>query len=315
MSDAVAAVHGAVCSAVARADWIVLAVSGGRDSMVLLDAFATLRGSTVAGVATFDHATGEAATRAIALVRDAAAQYGLAFVTERAAAPMANEEEWRGARWRFLNAAALRLRARVATAHTRDDQIETVLMRALRDTGPRGLAGLYAESSVVRPFLGVSRSQITAYAQERAVPFIDDPSNESRRHLRNRVRLDILPACESVRPGFGNGLLDIARRSAEWRADVERTVDAMSPWMEGTSVFVPAEDVLGHPVEMRAILWPAIAARAGVVLDRRGTERLAAFTTRSSRTSRIQLAGGHEVVRHARTFEVRPAAAGRVTRP
>ncbi|MGZ8457998.1 MAG: ATP-binding protein, partial [Gemmatirosa sp.] len=122
---------------------VVLAVSGGRDSMVLLDAACAVARDRLAGVATFDHGTGPHARAAVRRVRRAAVRRGLPVLAGRADLPDAGEAAWRAARWRFLRRAARRLGATtVATAHTRDDQIETVAMRVLRGAGPPGLAGL-----------------------------------------------------------------------------------------------------------------------------------------------------------------------------
>ncbi|HEX7941005.1 MAG TPA: tRNA lysidine(34) synthetase TilS, partial [Gemmatimonadaceae bacterium] len=171
---------------------LLLAVSGGLDSMVLLDAFAAVAATRVAAVATFDHATGAHATRAARLVAREARRRGLAVVTGRlsdgASGRNGLEAMWREARHRFLADAAQARGARVVTAHTRDDQIETVLMRELRGSGARGLAGQAAASPIARPFLTLRRSALEGYARARGVWWVEDPSNESRAFLRNRVR-------------------------------------------------------------------------------------------------------------------------------
>src|SRR5437868_2906819 len=191
-----AEVDSAVEKSMAGCDGAVLAISGGLDSMVLLTAAAKLGSHSrrKITVATFDHGTGRAAGRAAALVARHAYRSGFVCVNGRAATVGKREEEWRRARWQFLEQIAASRRANVFTAHTLDDQIETVFMRILRDAGPRGLAGLYAESEIVRPFLNVSRATLTEYASQHRVPFVDDPSNVDRKHLRNRIRLDILPS-------------------------------------------------------------------------------------------------------------------------
>src|SRR5258706_14676666 len=187
-------VEGAVEAALVSCGSAVLAVSGGLDSMALLTATSRLSARTrkKITVATFDHGTGKAAGRAAALVARQAFRRGFPCVTGRPSTIGTREEEWRRGRWQFLEQVASKQGAKVVTAHTLDDQIETVFMRILRDAGPRGLAGLYAESEIVRPFLDFSRQGLDAYARELRVPFVQDPSNSDRRHLRDRNRFDIL---------------------------------------------------------------------------------------------------------------------------
>jgi hypothetical protein len=110
-----------------------------------------------------------------------------------------------------------------------------------------------------------------------------------------------------VCPGFADDLWEISQRAASWRRGVEGLVAKLEPWHENRSVFVDAHAILAYGRDARAILWPALAARAGIALDRRGTVRLAAFSTIQGRVRRIQLAGGHEIIRRSRTFEIRPA--------
>jgi tRNA(Ile)-lysidine synthase len=287
---------------------VVLAVSGGRDSMVLLDAVVRWQPTAIVSVATFDHGTGSAARDAVELVREAARTLGLPFARGRGRGLAPTEAAWRTARWAFLRETAEALDARVATAHTRDDQLETVFIRALRGSGPRGLAGLYAASDVARPLLDVSRDVVAEYARQRALPVADDPSNSSLRYLRNRVRLELLPAFEAAHPGFGRSLLALARRAASWRDDVERRVDGMRPTWDGRSLFVRGDAFAPYDEHALSILWPALAARAGITLDRRGTERLARFGRHKRVSGRVDIAGGHVVVRHRHAFEIRPGS-------
>jgi tRNA(Ile)-lysidine synthase len=290
----------------------VLAVSGGRDSMALLDSFVRWRTDAVA-VATFDHGTGVPARRAAQLVEREAERRGLRFVSaRRGRGRAATEEEWRAARWGFLGGASRELHATVVTAHTRDDQLETVVMRALRDarhTSARGLAAMYARSRLARPFIDTSRGDLATYVRDHRVRFVEDPTNESRAYLRNRVRLELLPALEQAHPGFAHAMLHLSRRAARWRAGVEDLVESLGS-LVSTSVVVPADILAALPAEGLAVLWPAIAARAGVALDRRGTERLVAFTKQSEPGGRVPLSGGAEVRRTPATFVLRASDDG-----
>ncbi len=287
---------------------IVLAVSGGVDSMVLLDAAAATVPSEQLCVATFDHGTGSAATNAAAVVRVHAAALGLECVSERATTRLRGEAELRNARWRFLRSVAAGRGALVATAHTLDDQVETVLMRILRGAGARGLAGMFARTDVARPLLAFTRRDVMRYARARGLDWIEDPSNESRGYLRNRVRHELLPALLAVRPELERELLDVARAAAAWRSDVAACVDRVAAprvLSDGAAVDADAAALRRHGSNELQVLWPEIAARAGVALDRRGTQRLASFTALARVGARIQLSGGWDVVRSRDAFQLR----------
>ena len=289
------ALRTAVRASIVRGDRVVLAVSGGRDSMVLLDAVARWRRPELCAVATFDHGTGAAARAAVELVEVSAQSLGIPLEVGYGQGLRRTEAVWRAARWDFLHAVAEQHDARVATAHTQDDQVETVFMRLLRGSGVRGLAGLYAVSDVARPLLGLTRAAVAEYAALHGVPFLEDPSNRSRQPLRNRVRLDHLPAFERQHPGF----------AALWREDVEELASTARPRVEGREVFADASVLRAMPLEALRHVWPALAARVGVVLDRRGTERAAAFTLQGMVGAWVPLAGGHELRRYAAAFALR----------
>jgi tRNA(Ile)-lysidine synthetase-like protein len=292
-------VERAVAAALEASPRVVLAVSGGIDSMVLLTAASHLpvRSRRKMTVATFDHGTGRAAGRAAALVARESSRMGIPCVCGRAETVGTREEEWRRARWTFLNQVATTRSAVVVTAHTRDDQVETVFMRILRDAGPRGLAGLYADSEVVRPFLDLRRAAIAEYAAANRVKFLEDPTNTDRKHLRNRIRLDLLPSILRRNPRFADELLALASTSAEWRRSLEEiagTVDP-TPAVDG-ALRIDRGSLRGFDAESLRVLWPALAARASVVMDRRGTHRAAEFTMKGATGGAIQLSGGVEIL-------------------
>jgi len=306
-----ASVESAVEESLAACERAVLAISGGLDSMVLLTAAARLapRLKRRLVVATFDHGTGRAAGRAAALVSRRAERFGIHCVSGRASTVGRREEEWRRARWQFLNEVATPRDAVVVTAHTLDDQVETVFIRILRDAGPRGLAGLYAESEIVRPFLNIPRATLAAYAQKNRVPFVNDPSNRDRKHLRNRIRLDILPSIVKQNPSFPTELLSLARASADWR----RSLDDLLPNIDATeqsdgALRISRSSLAGYDAESLRVLWPALAARARVVMDRRGTHRAAEFTIKGETGGTIQLSGGVEILMRRDHMLLRRAA-------
>ena len=196
---------------------LLVAVSGGPDSLCLLDILWRLKYSLV--VAHLDHGLRpESATDAQAVNR-LAERMGLPFVLGNADVPaladrqgLSIEEAARIARYSFLFQQAGKYHAQaVATAHTADDQAETVLMHLLRGAGLAGLSGMDYRSlpnawspsiPLVRPLLGAWREEILAYLQERDLQPIIDQSNLDTRFYRNRLRHELLPYLESYNPGI-----------------------------------------------------------------------------------------------------------------
>jgi tRNA(Ile)-lysidine synthase len=248
-------------------------------------------------VASVDHGTGSAATEATARVLATAARHGLSAISDRLAPHRPGEAAWREGRWSFLRAVAEVEDAPVVTAHTRDDHIETVVMRLLRGAGARGLAGLFAPSPVERPFLSIGRSDIVAYATVHRVEFTDDPTNASRDYFRNRIRIDVLPAIRSVAPDFERDVLDISRQAADLRVEIDSVADAfLQPDAGPSLITLDASGLDDLADESLRVLLPSLLSRAGVTMDRRGLARLVDIV-RSSAGTRGQLSGGFEAVR------------------
>ena len=294
-------------------DRYLLAVSGGRDSMALLIAFADVRPHELCAVATFDHGTGPMATQAAELVVHTCLTRSIPVVAGRAdgAGRRATQSEsaWRTARWGFLRAVAEERRAVVVTAHTLEDQAETVAMRILRGASARGLAGMAAPTpGIVRPLLGVSRAALAAFATAGSVRYVEDPSNARVDFLRNRMRADLLARIEALRPGFSEELVGIGARAAVWRAELANLVDGLGVRRVGHAVVVEAPALTTLSSDSLSIVWPEIAARGGVVMDRRGVARLAHWTARASAGQRVPLSGGAVVERLDRTFVLRRPA-------
>ncbi len=259
-------------------------------------------------VATFDHGTGEAATQAAALVRRVAEGHGMECVAGRSTASASGEAAWRDARWRFLRRLATERRASVVTAHTRDDQVETIVMRLLRGAGARGLSGLRAPSPVLRPMLAISRAEIARYASGVGLAWIDDPSNADRAYLRNRVRLDLLPALRGVSSTLESELLRFAEQAAALRVECANVVrEVVMDARPGRVLARAVTDASWGDAEA-ALFCQTLAEFGGVALDWRGTVRLARFA-RDGRPGRgIPLSGGWEAVRRPDAIELRRRA-------
>jgi len=288
----------------------VLAVSGGADSMVMASLLHERAPTSVLALATFDHGTGASASMAAALVREWGAMRGIPVHVGHATALPRTEAAWRRARWRFLSEVSASAGAPIATAHTEDDQAETVFIRLLRQSGVRGLAGLRAASPVLRPLLGWTRERVRALADDLGIPYVDDPSNRDLRFLRNRVRLEHLPALERASPGFRDWLLALGHRAAAWRREVATATDHY--WQpevdhDGSAVRVPRDRRRIPARAEAALFWPEVAGRVGVTLDWRGTDRLASFTTKQVTGLQMPLSGGAVVTSDRTGWSLRRA--------
>jgi tRNA(Ile)-lysidine synthase len=212
-------------SLVPRGSTLLVAVSGGPDSMALLHVLAVLR--RTAGFGLFAHGVDHGLRAESAAELDVAESFARSLDvpfrrTCLKVAPGGNlQARARVARWEALRAAASRAAAaRIATGHHADDRAETVVMRLLRGTGYRGLAVLAAnEGDRIRPMIRARQSDIALHVVRHRVPHCVDPSNRDPRFLRSRVRHEILPALADLNPRIVEHLcaladeLDIRRRS------------------------------------------------------------------------------------------------------
>ena len=205
---------------------VLVAVSGGPDSMALLSMLRELSGELGFRVAAchFDHQLRKTGDAERQLVAEFARGLAVPFhsnsedVAERASSTGDSiEEAARKARYEFLFQIAGEIGAdRIATGHTQDDQIETVLMRILHGTGIRGLAGIpIRRGKVVRPLLGLRRRDILEYCKPLAIPFIIDPSNEDTKFTRNRIRAELIPQLRTYNEGIDDNLLRLAKNAQE----------------------------------------------------------------------------------------------------
>ena len=199
-----------------RGETILVACSGGPDSITLLDALRRLappRGWRLE-VAHVDHGLRPGSAAEAVLVEAAAPGLRVHRLAVEVGRGGSLQERARAARLAALRATADRIGAAViAFGHTADDQAETVLMRALTSATPRSLLAMAErEGYAARPLLHVWRSQTTAYCQALGFAVVDDPSNSDRRFLRTRVRHELLPALEEAFPGARRRLVVLAER-------------------------------------------------------------------------------------------------------
>jgi tRNA(Ile)-lysidine synthase len=226
-------------------DTVVVGVSGGPDSLCLLD-LAWRNVNTYVVVAHFNHRLRPEADREVEYVRNIAEQMRLPFVTESADVQgyanehkLSLEEAARILRYRFLFAQAHAHQAvAVAVGHTADDQVETVLMHLLRGAGLSGLKGMTGvtyltefdwEIPVVRPILHLWRGDTEAYCREHGLQPILDPSNADETYFRNRLRHSLIPELETYNPRIKEALLRMTQTLAGDYEALTETVDAAWP--------------------------------------------------------------------------------------
>ncbi len=164
----------------------IVAVSGGVDSVVLLDMLSKATKHELI-VAHFDHGIRPDSQQDAEFVAELAKKYGHTFETKREAlGAHASEALARERRYEFLQAVAQKHSAKIITAHHLDDLVETVAINFTRGTGWRGLAVFHP--SIARPLLNASKKELLAYAKKHSLEWREDPTNSSSVYLRNRLR-------------------------------------------------------------------------------------------------------------------------------
>jgi tRNA(Ile)-lysidine synthase len=289
---------------------ILVAVSGGPDSVALAH---FLRGQPYPLViGHVDHQLRKGSASDARFVQRLARQWDVPCLVTRVPVRahakkhhLGIEEAARDLRYRALSVMAKRARcAAIVTAHTANDQAETVLMNFLRGAGPSGLAGMPVARQfdragsvpIVRPFLGITRSQILQAVRRHSLPFRQDPSNRSQRFRRNRIRHAVLPFLERLYPGLAGRLVqgaDIFRQEeAFWQDVVLRECRETMRKSGGKTRVVLPRLLRYHKALSRRILRHALPGLSFQEIDR------ILFLARSTgRSGRLDFFGGRRVQR------------------
>jgi tRNA(Ile)-lysidine synthase len=281
----------------------IVAVSGGPDSIALLDLLLGCRTGMEVIVAHVDHGISSQSGEVARGVQQAAAGAGVEFVSTRLRlGEGAGETEAREARYRWLHATRSDHGADwIVTAHHADDQAETVLLRVLGGSGPAGLAAMRAKDGVLlRPLLPFHRAELAAHVAERGLWSWNDPANTDPRHLRSWLRTVVLPSLQQRIPDLHARLLDVAAQAADDRRAWDELLDEFEAlaWQrsaEGTSLHAASLGALADPLG-RAVAM-AFVRRAGGVIGLRHADRLLRFARSSSSGERLDLPGGWRVER------------------
>jgi tRNA(Ile)-lysidine synthase len=205
----------------------VAMLSGGRDSVCLLDLLARMLGPEQVTALHVNYGLREDSdadeTHCVGLCE----RLGVRIEVERPRRPEGpgNLQAWaRDTRYAAAARLALAPEARIATGHTADDQVETILYRLASSPSRRALLGMRPrDGKLVRPLLGFTRAETTAYCEERGLPWRDDPTNAAAGYARNKVRHLLAPALAEIHPAAARNVL----RTAELLRDEAEVLDAL----------------------------------------------------------------------------------------
>ena len=196
-------------------DTVTCAVSGGADSVALLFGMYLLKdklGITLQAAHFNHHLRGEESNRDEAFVRQFCDRYDIPLTVGQGnvvAGKKGLEAAARDARYAFLKT----LSGKIATAHTADDNAETLLMHLIRGTGLKGLGGIApVRGNIIRPMLTVTRREVLQFLEEEGIPYVTDSSNETDAFLRNRLRHHVMPLLTAENPSLAENLSATALR-------------------------------------------------------------------------------------------------------
>ena len=283
-----------------RSDTVVVAVSGGPDSTCLLDVLARAPLALELHVAHVDHGLSPASAEVAGEVATAAAGAGFEVHVIRAPELSGPNLQARAREFRlaFLDAIAAQVgAARVATGHTLDDRVETLIARLVHGAGSAGLAGIRpVEGRRVRPLLEARRPETRAYCRERGLSFRDDPANADPRFERTAVRHELLPAIERR---WGEGAVRaIATSSERLREDSDALETLADRLYRDLATGEPVSLELGALRALPPALRRRLLERAvGWVRDRSGgiDAALRAIERPLDRARRFAVAAGAEI--------------------
>jgi tRNA(Ile)-lysidine synthase len=315
---------------------IAVAVSGGADSVALLRCLLELRhqlGVVLSVVHVHHGIRGAEADADADFVAALATTYDLPFHLHHADVPAAAvalhetlEEAARNLRYAYFRQLLQAGEAdAVVTAHTLDDQAETVLHKLLRGAGTEGLSGIHPvvavhAGSILRPFLDTTRDSIEAWLQYLGQPWREDATNQDLAHTRNRIRHELLPLLRSFNPQIATQLSRLASISGEeeayWQAELDRLLPSLllpgRPARGGgrSSSTRPEEETISVEEARLRSLHPAVARRAiraaarrlGARLNFDQTEQLLAMAKPGVR--KLELPGGIVVERSLREIRI-----------
>lgn len=201
----------------------IIAVSGGVDSVVLLDVLRKRHADSTWIVAHIDHGMRPDSAADARFVAGLAEKYGLQFEhCSLSLGAEAGETEARHKRYEFLrNMAKKHAASGIITAHHADDVVETVVLNLLRGTGWRGVSSLQSSAEVSRPLIGVDKKDILDYAQRNKLEWCEDITNRDRRYFRNKIRHEIIPRAAAQDKRFKEKIYQLWQKQRVLRKEFE----------------------------------------------------------------------------------------------
>ncbi len=248
---------------------VLVMLSGGRDSICLLDVSVQTQGVDVVSALHVNYRLRDGADEDERHCARICQTIGVGLRVERPVRPegAGNLQAWaRNERYAAAARVAGESGATIVTGHTADDQVETILYRLASSPSRRALLGMRPrDGHLARPLLGTTREEVTAYCEERGLPWRDDPSNEEADYKRNLVRRELVPALERIHPAAKENVL---RTAALLRSEAElldSLVDAELAGGEGAPVGSIAHERFAelHPALRRLVLQRLADEAAG----------------------------------------------------
>ena len=284
---------------------LVAMVSGGRDSVCLLDVAVALRGAGAVRVLHVNYGLRETADADERHCASLCAELGVELSIVRAGQAPGNEQGNLQAWARELRYDAAGHLAReldreaggvelgaggalIATGHTASDQVETILYRLAASPGRRALLGMVAaEGRVVRPLLAITREQTAAYCRARGLAWCEDASNEDERFARARVRKRLVPALREIHPAAESNVLRTARLLREEAELLDVLVERELEGGDGASIELAQLDRL-PPALARLVVISLAERTVGTYVPQAG-ERVAELLALGARGGRREL--------------------------
>ena len=292
---------------------LVVGVSGGIDSMVLLHLLINMAGETVFSlfVAHLDHGLrGEEAERDARFVEMMAEKWGIPIEAGKEdVSTIAKKEKLpvqvaaRKARYDFFDRVMEKHQADwLVLGHNADDVSETVMMRWLRGSSIEGLRGIPEQNGkIIRPLLSFRRGEIMEYAQLHRIPFVEDSSNRKRAYFRNRVRHDLLPLIEErYQPKFSKRLTNYAKYFNELNTYLLEVCEELSGRIINEKGEIRLEHFVALPVALKRILLETYLLENGWIhepLDFEELDEILKLAEGTWGTRRIALGKGLWIIR------------------